>query len=114
MRRAGVMSDGGARLGIVPDRMGVAAGVLERVLPDQPFVDHDAILEAVDPTGVAVYGGSNAPLGIAPELRLNYLGATLGLRLIHDIILNPGDQGVQQAFGLSGRARNQDMGVGGP
>ena len=109
----GGLSDGGARHGIGPDR--VEAGVFARVPPDQPFVDRDAILDVVDPTDVAVHGGHVAPLGIAPELRLKILEAMLGQRLVHNVILNPGEQGVPQASGFSGRARvDADLRVGGP
>ena len=54
------------RHGIGPDR--VEVGVFERVPPDQPFVDHDTILEFVDPTEVAVHGGVVAP----PASRLSF------------------------------------------
>ena len=78
-------------------------------------MDRDAILDVFDPTGVAIRGGDVAPLGIAPELRLKFLEAMLGHRLVHNVILSPGDHGVQPASGFSGRARvDADLRVGGP
>ena len=113
LRRGGGLSDGGERHGIGPDR--VEAGVFARVPSDQPLVDHDAILEVVDPTDVAVHGGHVAPLSIAPELLLKLLKVVLGQRLVDNVILNPGDEAVPQASGFSGRARvDADLRGGGP
>src|SRR4051812_29757565 len=110
-RRASVLTDGCASLGVQTDRVRVGAELLARVVPDQPFVDADAKPGLGDPKGVVLRGGCIAPSGIAPELRLKMLEASLGLRLIDDFDVGPGDQVVPRTPVSVGRP---DLRGGGP
>src|SRR4051794_12997803 len=110
-RRASVLTDGFESLGVQTDRVRVGAELLARVVPDQPFVDADAKPGPGDPTGVVVRGVCIAPRGIAPELRLKTLEASLGLRPVNGFEGGPDDQVVPQAPVAVGRP---DLRGGGP